>query len=267
MVASAQGYDVANFQGRYNWQQAKARTPNLAFGVFRLTQGLGQRTNSPDPDSGWNHEQIAAHGLHRGAYHFLDPRLPGADQAEYFVSEYRKLGLTPTDMLWLDNETAGAGPAATSECARAFMGKLDALVPHNPRGVYTFIDFARTGYDNGLGAYPLWLAWPGSHAPSTPPPWHLWKFWQYGTRNGTDTDAFNGTAGQLDAWIASYAPKAGPYRHVASGHETLGQIAAARNTTAAHLLAVTIPHLTTADESLLASVPLPAGTPYYTSNP
>lgn len=269
-VQSAQGYDVADFQGQFNWSAAKKSTPGLAFGVYRLTQGLGQNVASPDPDAAWNHAQIAANGLHRGAYHFLDPTLDGARQAAYFVSEHAKLGAAATDMLWLDNETPGSGPAATSACARAFMAELDTLVPHNPRGVYTFIDFARTGYNAGLGSYPLWLAYPSNAAPLTPPPWHLWKFWQWGTRNGTDTDAFNGTAADLDAWIASYAPEPpppGPYRHAATAGQTLEQIAASRSTTAAHLFAVSAGAYTPTDVALLAQVPLPAGTPYYTSSP
>lgn len=267
-VASAQGIDCADFQGRYNWQAAKQQVPHLAFGVFRLTQGLGASgTVSPDPDAAWNHEQVAANGLHRGAYHFLDPRLDGAAQAGYFVAQFAKLGLTATDMLWLDNETPGASPAAVAACAAKFMAELDHLAPDNPRGVYTFIDFARQGNCDGLSRYPLWLAWPGNAAPVPPPPWHAWSFWQWGLRNGVDADAFNGTAAQLDAWVASFAPQPGPYRHTADGKETLAEIAARRNTTPAHLLQVTASALTAADLGDLARLPLPEGMPWYSTNP
>lgn len=268
-VQSAQGLDVADFQGRFDWKGAKARTPGLAFGIYRLTQGLGAPgTASPDPDAAWNHEQIAANGLRRGAYHFLDPKLPGAAQAEYFVEQARHLGLDTADMLWLDNETEGASPAATAQCARDFMAKLDHLAPHNPRGVYTFIDFARNGSCAGLGNYALWLAFPSTTAPAAPPPWNRWTFWQWGQR-GTDQDAFNGTSADLDAWIRSFAPEpsAGPFRHVADGHHTLAQIAAQRNTTALHLLTTTASALTPADEAEIACLPLPAGFPFYTTNP
>ena len=268
MTASAQGMDVADFQGSYNWSAAKQAIPNLAFGVYRLTQGLGASgTVSPDPDAAWNHAQIAAQGLHRGAYHFLDPHLPGEQQAAYFTAEHAKLGTTPADMFWLDNETPGASPAETAACAVAFMGELDKLVPHNPRGVYTFIDFAREGNCDGLSGYPLWLAYPSATAPVSPPPWHRFTFWQWGTRNGTDADAFNGTVSQLDDWIASYRPQTGPFRHVAPGNRSLGQIAAARNTTPQHLAEVTMTALTPGDVLDIAGLPMPAGTPYYTTNP
>ena len=201
MVASAQGLDVSNYQGHFDW----AATTGLSFGCYRLTQGLGgQGTNSPDPDAGWNHTEIARKGLHRGAYHFLNPDLDGAVQARYFITEHRLLGLTGADMLWCDNETPGPSPAETARCAAAFMAELEKLAPANPKGVYTFIDFAKEGNCDGLAAYPLWLAYPASAAPVPPPPWHNWTFWQWGTRAGTDADAFNGTAAALNAWVADF---------------------------------------------------------------
>ena len=268
MVASAQGMDVADWQGRYDWAAAKRTIPDLTFGIYRLTQGLGTSgTASPDPDAAWNHTQIAANGLHRGAYHFLDPRESGEAQAQYFVAEHAKLGTTAADMFWLDNEAAGTSVPETAACAAGFMTELDKLVPHNPRGVYTFIDFAREGNCAGLEGYPLWLAYPASTAPPAPAPWHRWTFWQLGTRNGTDADAFNGTASQLDDWIASFLPKTGPYRHVAPGNRTLAQIAAARGTTVQHLAEVTLGALTPQDIVTISGMPLPAGWPFYTSSP
>ena len=268
MTASAQGVDVADFQGAYDWAAAKKAIPDLAFGVYRLTQGLGASgTASPDPDAAWNHAQIAAQGLHRGAYHFLDAHLSGEAQAQYFVTEHARLGTVAADMLWLDNEMAGASPAETAACAVAFMAELGKLVPHNPRGVYTFIDFAREGNCAGLEGDPLWLAYPNATAPATPPPWHRWTFWQWGQRNGADTDAFNGTASQLDDWIASFQPRTGPFRHVAPGNRSLGQIAAARGTTPGHLVQVTTGALTPTDVADIAGLHLPAGFPYYTTNP
>ena len=268
MAASAQGMDVADFQGQYNWAAAKKNIPDLAFGVYRLTQGLGASgTVSPDPDAAWNHAQIAAQGLHRGAYHFLDPHLGGEPQAAYFVAEHAKLGTTPADMFWLDNETAGASPEETAACATAFMTELAKLVPHNPRGVYTFIDFARQGNCAGLEDDPLWLAYPSATAPVSPPPWHRWTFWQWGTRTGTDADAFNGTVAQLDDWIASFRPRTGPFRHVAPGNRTLGQVAAGRNTTVQHIAEVTMTALTAGDIADISELPLPPGFIYYTTNP
>ena len=197
----------------------------------------------------------------------MDPHLSGEEQAAYFVAEHAKLGTTPADMFWLDNETAGTSPADVAACAVAFMAELDRLVPHNPRGVYTFIDFAREGNCDGLSGYPLWLAYPSANAPASPPPWHRWTFWQYGTRNGTDADGFNGTISQLDDWIASFRPQTGPFRHVAPGNRTLAQVASARGTSVQHIAEVTMGSLTGADIVTISGLPLPAGWVYYTSNP
>jgi lysozyme len=205
-VRSAQGLDVSNFQGQFNWAGAQG----LSFGICRVTQGLGTNVNSPDPDLHWNWAQIAAQKLHRGGYHFLDPGLGGAAQAEYFIHTLNFQGLGTADMLWLDNETAGVTADSTSRCAAAFMHELDQLAPHNPRGVYTFMSFAESGHCAGLGHYPLWLARPGTAAPAAPQPWDKWAFWQWGLRNGIDADAYNGTAAELASWIRSFGPPPAP---------------------------------------------------------
>lgn len=258
-VASAQGLDVSNFQGRFDW----AATSGLAFGINRVTQGLGgPATNSPDPQAGWNHAAIRDAGLHRGAYHFLDPFLSGADQAKYMVDTLGGLGLVVNDMLWLDNETAGPSPAATASCANAFMNELRKLRPENPMGVYSNLSFGWDGSDAGLGKWDAWLAWPSPTAPVPPSPWVRWRFWQWGERNGVDADAFNGTAADLDAWIASFRPAAGPpYRHVTGG-AAVTSLAASRNVTPATWLARQGTDLTAADAAQVTW----AG-PYYTASP
>ncbi len=245
-VRSAQGLDVSNFQGRFDW----AATSGLSFGIYRLTQGLSTAgTNSPDPTAQHNHDGIKAAGLRHGAYHFLDPFEDGTAQAASFIAAHAKVGLTRTDMLWLDNENdRNPGPAQTAGCARAFMAELDRLAPHNPRGVYTYINYAVTGHCAGLGHYPLWLAFPAASAPQPPPPWARWTFWQWGQRNGVDADAFNGTAAGLDEWIRSFAPPPSPATqpqvtletHVTAGRISFHDFAAQRGTTPAHVEKLTI---------------------------
>lgn len=256
MSASAEGLDVSGYQGQFNWAEAVKKSPGLAFGIYRLTQGLGHDVNSPDPDARWNCEQIRAQRLHHGAYHFADPTLSGEAQAQYFVSIHAEIGLGTTDMLWYDNETAKVGntvvsPAAVSAVGVAFMRELDKLAPHNPRGVYTFIDFARYGYCAGLEEYPLWLAFPSAKAPQAPMPWTRWTFWQWGLRNGVDADAYNGTVAQLGTWLGSFSHPAapGPPQHIrATGLKTWGQLAAEYGTTVHELVHATVRH-----EDLLSS--------------
>lgn len=270
-VASAQGLDVSNFQGRFDWAAAKKSTPGLAFGIHRVTQGLGHGVNSPDPTAAWNHQQIKDAGLHRGGYHFLDPGLDGAAQARYFADTWDRLGLNATDMLWLDNEAATVPAPRIASCAQAFMAELHTLLPHNPMGVYSNLNFGMIGADAGLGRWPWWAAHPGT-APAPPPPWSKWTFWQWGLRNGVDADAFNGTAAQLNTWLASFSPPppapqgSGPVRRFTTQHLTLAELAAERNTTPQHLFSMATSNYATKDIDALAKLQMPLGTPYYTSN-
>lgn len=203
MAGNALGIDVSNFSGDFNW----AGTTGLSFGICRATQGLGARgTNSPDPFLTWNWPRIKAKGLVRGAYHFLDPALDGAAQARYFVEKVSAVGLETTDMLWLDNETAGSSPPAVAACARDFMAQLVSLRPRNPRGVYSFFSFITAGNCAGLGSYPLWLAIFQAATPPAPAPWKNWTFWQSGSVSSHDNDVFNGTPAELTAWISSFQP-------------------------------------------------------------
>jgi lysozyme len=220
MAERAHGIDVSNFSGNFNW----AGTSGLSFGICRASQGLGARgTNSPDPFLPWNWPRIKAKGLARGAYHFLDPRLDGAAQARYFVKTVSAVGLETTDMLWLDNETAGASVPAVAACARAFMAELVRLRPHNPHGVYSFLSFITEGNCAGLGSYPLWLALFQTATPGTPAPWRQWTFWQSGTAADHDNDVFHGTAAQLNAWIRSFQPKPKVEVEVQSGQLNTGE--------------------------------------------
>jgi GH25 family lysozyme M1 (1,4-beta-N-acetylmuramidase) len=205
VTEQARGIDVSNYAGEFDW----SGTSGLSFGICRTTQGLGgPGTNSPDPYLSWNWPRIQSEGLVRGAYHFLDPYLDGGQQAEYFVTTLSEQTLLTTDMLWLDNETAGESPASVAACARDFMSTLTSLRPHNPCGVYSFWDFATSGNCDGLGDYPLWLAIFQSTAPvGAPSPWSSWLIWQSGGTSNYDADLYSGSAADLNQWISSYQPQ------------------------------------------------------------
>ncbi len=267
-VVSAQGLDVSNYQGRYDWAGAVRQIPALAFGIHRLTQGLGGAgTSSPDPDAAWNHGQISSYNLIRGAYHFLSSQLGGLAQARYFAAQIRGLGpVKATDMFWCDNEDSRGSPAHIASVAADFMNQLHTEFPHNLIGVYSNMSFAQGGYCAGLGHWPWWAAHPGS-APAGPPVWAKWVFWQWGQRNGTDADAFNGTVAELHQLIGGFAPASGPYRHITEGTESAAQIAARRNLPLDRFLGHQAEHYSAADWKTLGDVKIPRGTPYYTEQP
>lgn len=69
------------------------------------------------------------------------------------------------------------------------------------------------------------------------------------------------------AWLANVSrhpapPEHGPYRHLATGHQSLEQVAVSRGTTASHLAAVS----EAAYGKLLAASPMPAGTEWWSTN-
>lgn len=267
-IMSAQLIDVSNFQGPFNWAGAKSSTPQLAGGICKATEG----NTFLDPDLAHNWAGIKDQNLARGAYHFGHPGESPGTQLTFFLNHLAALGLTTRDILALDLEVSdGLTPAQVSRWAQTFMSGLRASRPHNPIVVYTMVSFATGGEAAGLGAYPLWLAKPASVAPAAPPPWARWTFWQWGTRSGVDADAFNGTAEQLAAWIDSFQPQAqtgtGPFRHYTQAGDTLEKLAASRNTSPWHLLEEAAAHYTDGDHARLAQAELPAGVPWYTSNP
>lgn len=71
----------------------------------------------------------------------------------------------------------------------------------------------------------------------------------------------------LPFWDTQAPVHKGPYRHVAPGNRSLAQIAAARSTTPQHLAEVTMTALTPGDVADIAQLRLPAGFPWYSTNP
>lgn len=268
-VASAQGLDVSNFQGKFGWSAACNEIPGLAFGICKLTEGTGYT----DADAGWNWSEISRLGMVRGGYHFGHPGEPATVQAGFFVAAAARIGLRNTDILALDLEVSdGLGPAQVARWAQDFMLTLKSARPSNPLLVYTMISYATGGQCAGLSQYPLWLAWPSSSAPVPPPPWARWTFWQWGSRNGNDADAFNGTTAQLASWLEGYTPVPPPphtglYLHTTNAPVSINDLAASRNTTPAKLVELAIENYTAGDWSHMSREPLPVGTRFYTHNP
>jgi len=83
---------------------------------------------------------------------------------------------------------------------------------------------------------------------------------QYQDAGAYDRDAWSA------AWLADVSKPAGPYRHTADGKQTLDQIAAARHANVTNLLLRSIGNWTANDKTIIESLVLPAGFPYYTEN-
>lgn len=214
MVASAQGEDRSDWNAVTGWT-------GLDFGFAKATEG----TFLADPTFARNWANLKAAGIPRGAYHFFHPSEDAVAQARFFVKTVKAQGLERGDMLVVDSELLLDGVASVVRQARidradatltpgevdsrtkAFLDEAKTLVGHdNPLIVYTMHEVGQHLTETAA-AYPLlWFAWPSPTAPDAAliAPWKKWTFWQWGTKNGIDADAFNGTSAALHTFLATY---------------------------------------------------------------
>jgi lysozyme len=194
LTDSAQGIDVSQYQN----QLTAADLAGLDFAFAKATDGAGET----DPRFAANWPVIKAAGKIRGAYHELRAD-PVAGQVAHFLATVTAAGLEPGDMLAVSvSDYAGV----TGADALGFLDAVKAATEgRNPVICYTDLSVAAA-----LGSctgYPLWIAWPSDAAPASVAPWTSWKLWQW-NETGVDQDAYNGTAADMAAWIASYAKPA-----------------------------------------------------------
>jgi lysozyme len=187
-MTSAQGIDVSAYQSTLT----ASALEGLDFAFAKATDGPG----GTDPHFAGNWAAIKAAGKHRGAYHELWPGIPAA-QAAHFLATVQAQGLEPGDMLAV---VASDYPASDAD-VRAFCDSVKAATSgRNHVLVYSDLSVAKgltscTGYD-------LWVAWPSDTPPASVSPWKTWRLWQW-QMTGLDRDAFNGSAAEMTAWLAT----------------------------------------------------------------
>jgi len=221
----AQGIDVSRWQTNVDW--ASVQAAGMAFAFCKATQGV----QVVDKFFAQNWAGIKKAGLARGAYHFYDPMLDPAQQAQLFL---RTVKLEPGDLPpVLDVEQAGT--ASNDALIRGTKTWLDAVEQATGRKsiIYTRASFWNERLRSSSGQYPEWAKdyklWT-AHYTSAPNPlvprgWTAWTFWQFtesGTVNGVagkvDMNRYNGTADDLRAWLQSEtgsAPAPQPAEHAA----------------------------------------------------
>ncbi len=207
MRAQIRGIDVSHYQDSIDWLQVA--NSGMAFCFIKATEGA----DFADPFFQQNWIASADAGLWRGAYHY---GLPGSDakaQAQYFFGTVGSLGVQSLPPV-LDLETLdGQSPQDALDWTIVFLATADELFGRQTL-LYTDAGFWQTLQSlpgaEGLAVRPLWLA-AYSAAPTVPPPWINWTFWQYsdGTNNGgtpvpgivgdVDQNWFAGNATQLAA--------------------------------------------------------------------
>ncbi len=207
----AYGLDVSVWQDNNSTAQQvdfkKAKAAGASFVYIKASQ------RRLDEDIMYNWKSAKDAGLLRGAYHYLDPRMPVLDQAKLFcnilandpgelppVCDFEQrtengIVLPPVDVWrgWLWNFLT-------------FVEKELGIVPGIYTGYYYWYEFGTK--DKAWSRYPLWLAWWEKESIiKAPPPWSTWTFWQYTPKGdgiyhgceskGVDLNFFNGTVDEL----------------------------------------------------------------------
>lgn len=213
------GIDVSHYQGEIDWE-AVARS-GVAFAFVKASEG---RLQSPQAfqDPRFQANAAALNDLTRqglalpwGAYHFARPQYSAARQAEFFAPLALLAPLPPA----LDLEDSGGlTPAGLASWTLSFLQTLEALTGRRPI-LYTNVFYG--GQVRAVaGRCRLWIANPGAGgaphpgtAPSMPPGWEAWDFWQYcwrgsvpGINGRVDLNYFRGRQADLQALCAGREP-------------------------------------------------------------
>lgn len=198
VTASAQGIDVSSYQPVLTAAELKP----YAFAFAKATDGTNM-----DPDFPANWQVMKGAGIHRGAYCELwsASAAPVQEQADHFLDLVTAAGLEPGDMLAV---VASDYQGVTDAEVKAWLDHVKAAAPKSPVLVYSDLSMLPS-LPSCAESYDLWVAWPSGTAPASVAPWKTWRLWQWG-ETGTDRNAFNGTAAELQFWLDSVAYPALP---------------------------------------------------------
>ena len=203
------GLDVARFQDRIDWREA--RRAGVEFAFIKATEGVD--FFDPMFDAHWSGARRA--GIPRGAYHFYYFCRPAKEQAAWFIQNVpRRRGTLPPvlDMEWNPHSPTCIKRPAAKEVrhqARIFLTMVEKHYGLRPI-IYTTPEFYRQNQMGKLPGVEFWLrstakslehAYPGQH----------WKFWQYtgtgavpGVTGGVDVNVFNGSGEDWQKWLESH---------------------------------------------------------------
>ena len=218
-IGFARGIDVSSYQPEVDWE--KAAEAGVAFAFVRATTGESDVDGLFEEY--WNGAREA--GVLRGASHFMGirPGMAAQRQAEHFIQTMQSAmdrGELPP-VLDIEMETTkGIRPEEIAANVKTWLDAVEKEFGKKPI-IYANAQFIKENFVQPDGAplawlkdYPLWLPQYGgaSAAPTIPPGWNDWTFWQYtdkGTVSGVEgpaeLDYFNGALGELQTFAAGRA--------------------------------------------------------------
>lgn len=197
-----QGLDVARYQGRIDWDAARAGGTHFVF--IKGTEGK----DYIDPNFYTNWEGARRAGIPRGAYHFMTWCSLAADQARWFVQKVPndRDALPPVlDLEWNNHSKCKNrhNRADILEKVRVMLAAMEAHTGKVPI-IYTDINFHRDILEGEHFDNPFWLrsvaAEPRDRYRNRD--WMFWQWTQTGTMRGVPTEVDrNAFYGSPDAWV------------------------------------------------------------------
>lgn len=207
------GIDVAHYEGVVDWPAVAAS--GVSFVYIKATEG----TDLTDPCFHHNWQAAGAAGLRRGAYHFFHPGFDPLAQARHFVAVVGTLApgdLPPAfDLEYAKDLDAVSIPTAI-EHARTWLDHVAGAMHRRPliySSARVFHEYLRDS--EAFDSYAFWLADyrtadRARGQPSLTPGERTWTLWQIeddaqvpGVAIGTDASWFQGSAAELDAFVAA----------------------------------------------------------------
>ncbi|HSQ65360.1 MAG TPA: GH25 family lysozyme [Polyangiaceae bacterium] len=209
--ATVKGIDVSKYQGTIDW--SKVAAAGIKFGFARVSDG----TQYPDSFFAANWKNMKAQGLVRGVYQFFRASQDPIAQADLLLTDVTNAGgFVPGDLPpVIDVETAD-GQTDTTVRARmqAWLDHIQSAIGRKPIIYSGPSHSAMLG--NGFTSYPLWVPNWGVSCPNLTSSWTTWTFWQdsdqgsvSGVAGAVDTDLFNGSLSELQAFASEAASDAG----------------------------------------------------------
>lgn len=193
-----------------DWKKAKAA--GISFGIWKATEGL----NVLDRTQPQEWKEMKEAGVIRGVYHFLRANLSGAAQAQFFLNAISQQQVDDLPCT-LDFETMdGANADEAVNCALAWGRRIKEVTNKTPL-LYTMpgqlkLCSKAAHFHELADVFNLWLAAPGHELGKTAVPAPFKKIVilqdQFGSVKvpgfpmGMDTDVFNGTVADLQAFAA-----------------------------------------------------------------
>ncbi|MBD3298565.1 MAG: hypothetical protein GF341_07925, partial [candidate division Zixibacteria bacterium] len=184
------GIDVSYHSGGVDW--ATVAQQGFTFAFVKATEG----DDLKDPSFAEHWQELKAHGIVRGAYHFYVTEDNPDTQAQLFTSvvTLEQGDLAPVVDIELIGHNTQPGLV---ERFRRFVTLIEDHYDTKPI-IYTAPNFWNQHMSDEFAEYPLWVAEYGVDAPTIPNGWETWHLWQWqgdttvtGVEKGADVSRVN----------------------------------------------------------------------------